>query len=168
MLCMRPRSPVAISSGGRCRASSSPSSRPGTTSAPIREGAPGFSRSGRCPQSAARPNLVCYVNPSQQPAACLDFAGPQGVNGVVSQTTRYPPAFYAWVGFPARLVSAGPPALYVMRLAAVGLVAALVASAVVTLRRVCDFSFVPLAPVLAPAPPPPPPRAPLPPPPHPS
>ncbi|HMG27467.1 MAG TPA: DUF2142 domain-containing protein, partial [Acidimicrobiia bacterium] len=105
-------------------------------------GDPRVYRSVKVPEIYDRPNLVCYVNHSQQTAACLDFAGPQAVKGVVSQTTRYPPAFYAWVGFPARLVSAGPPALYVMRLAAVGLVAALVASAVVTLRRVGDSSFV--------------------------
>jgi hypothetical protein len=99
-------------------------------------------KSVRVPEIYDRPNWACYVLHPEQTAACLDFSGPQAVTGVISQTTKYPPAFYAWVGEPARLVSAGPRAVYVMRLASVVLVAALVASAVVSLRRVGDSPFV--------------------------
>jgi hypothetical protein len=99
-------------------------------------------RSVTVPEIYDRPNLNCYVNHPERSAACLDFTGPQRNAAIISQTTRYPPAYYAWVGIPARLVPAGPPAVYVMRLASVVLAAALLASAVVSLRRVGDSPFV--------------------------
>jgi Predicted membrane protein (DUF2142) len=102
-------------------------------------------RSVTAPEIYDRLNLICYVNHPEQSAACLDFTGPHRNAGIVSQTTRYPPAYYVWVGIPARLVSAGPRAVYVMRLASVVLAAALLASAVVSLRRLGDSPFVRLA-----------------------
>ena len=99
-------------------------------------------RSVVVPEIYDRPNQVCYIDHPEQSAACLNFTGPQAVTGVVSHTTKYPPAYYAWVGIPARLVSDGSRAVYVMRLAGVVLVAALLASAVASFRRVSDSRYV--------------------------
>jgi hypothetical protein len=99
-------------------------------------------RSVTAPEIYDRINLICYVNHPEHSAACLDFTGPERNAGIVSQTTRYPPAYYVWVGIPARLVSAGPRAVYLVRLMSVVLAAALLASAVVSLRRVGDSPLV--------------------------
>jgi len=99
-------------------------------------------RSVKAPEIYDRPDWYCFVTHPEQTAACLDFTGPQRVTGIITHTTRYPPAYHAWVGIPARLVSAGPGAVYVMRLAAVVLMAALVASAVASLRRLGDSPYV--------------------------
>ena len=99
-------------------------------------------KSVRVPEIYDRPNWGCYVLQLEQTAACLDFTGPRAVTDVISHTTRYPPAYGIWVGLPARLVSAGPRAVYVMRLAAVVLASALLASAVASLRRIGGSAFV--------------------------
>jgi Predicted membrane protein (DUF2142) len=106
-------------------------------------------RSVQAPEIYDRLDWYCFVTHPEQTAACLDFTGPQSVTGIITHRTRYPPAYYAWVGFPARFVSAGPGAVYVMRLAAVVLMAMLVASAVASLRRVGDSPYVRLGVLVA-------------------
>jgi hypothetical protein len=71
----------------------------------------------------------------EEPANCFTFTGSREVVPIVSLDSRYPPAYYLAVGLPARLVPDGPNAVRVMRLVSVAIVAALLASAVVTLRR---------------------------------
>jgi len=96
------------------------------------------------PEIYDRPNWGCFVLHVERSAACLEFSGPQRDASVVTPTPWYPPAYYAWVGLAAKPVSAGPRALYVMRLASVVLAAALLASAVASLSRVGDSPFVKL------------------------
>jgi len=99
-------------------------------------------RSVTVPEIYDRPNPICYINHPELSAACLDFTGPHRSTGIVSHTTKYPPAWYAWVGLPARLVSEGSRAVYVMRFAGVLLVAALLASGVASFRRISDSRYV--------------------------
>jgi Predicted membrane protein (DUF2142) len=98
-------------------------------------------RSVTVPEIYDRPNWGCYVKHPERSAACLDFSGPQRDASVVTNNW-YPPAYYAWVGLVARTGPAGARAVYVMRLAAVVIAAALLASAVATLRRVADTPLV--------------------------
>jgi hypothetical protein len=93
------------------------------------------------PEVYDRPNWSCYLKHPERSAACLDFSGPQRDASVVTNNW-YPPAYYAWVGLVARLGPAGAGAVYVMRLAAVVIAAALLASAVASLRRVGDTPLV--------------------------
>jgi hypothetical protein len=105
-------------------------------------GVVGVYRSVNVPEIYDRPNPICYINHPELTAACLNFTGPHAVTGIVSHTTKYPPAYYAFVGAPARLVSEGSRAVYVMRLVGVVLVSALLASAVASFRRVSDSRYV--------------------------
>jgi hypothetical protein len=54
---------------------------------------------------------------------------------VLTPVSWYPPAYYAVVGVVSRPFPAGPAAMYVMRFAGVAMMAALLASAVASLRR---------------------------------
>jgi len=101
------------------------------------------------PEVYDRANWGCFWHHPEQTAACLDFSGSQRDVRVVTHTEVYPPSYYLWVGLPARLGSAGPRAMYVMRLAAVALAAALLASAIVSLGRIGDSPFVMLGVLVA-------------------
>jgi Predicted membrane protein (DUF2142) len=92
-------------------------------------------RSVTVPEIYDRPNWGCFVDHPNRTAACLDFSGPQRDASVVTHVASYPPEYYAWVGLFARPGSAGPRAVYVMRLASLVLAAALVASAAASLGR---------------------------------
>jgi len=112
-------------------------------------GSPSIYRTVSVPEIYGRANWGCLVHHPEETAACITFTGPQREARVVTHTTAYPPAYYAWVGIPSRLGSAGPRAVYVMRLAAVALAAALLASAVMSLQRVGDTPFVMLGVLVA-------------------
>lgn len=78
---------------------------------------------------------VCYLGRTDVPAGCApDFAGPKEVGPVLTQVGRYPPAYYALVGIPARWFPSGS-GVHVMRLVSAAAVAALLASAFASLRH---------------------------------
>jgi hypothetical protein len=103
----------------------------------------------RVPEIYDRVNWGCMWHHPEQTAACLDFSGSQRDVPVVTHADTYSPPYYLWVGLPARLASAGPRAMYVMRLAAVALAAALLASAIVSLGRIGDSPLVMLGVLVA-------------------
>jgi hypothetical protein len=71
----------------------------------------------------------------REPADCFSFTGSDETVDVVTLDPRYPPAYYIAVGVPARLVPDGPNAVRLMRMISVAVMAAFVASSVVSLRR---------------------------------
>jgi hypothetical protein len=80
-------------------------------------------------------NTQCFAFAENATAACFHFDGSDRITKVITPVTWYPPAFYAFVGTVARPFDPGPDALYVMRFASAVLMAALLASAVASLRR---------------------------------
>jgi hypothetical protein len=83
----------------------------------------------------ASPNWGCFDRHREVAANCLTFGGSTAARTVLTPVARYPPLYYALVGIPARLVRAGSHAVYLMRAVSAALTAALVASAVLSLRR---------------------------------
>lgn len=78
---------------------------------------------------------VCYLGRTEVAASCAPpFAGPEEEGPVLTQVGRYPPAYYAVVGVPARWFPA-PAAVRVMRLVSAAVAAALLASAFTSLRE---------------------------------
>ena len=112
-------------------------------------GNPNLYTSVRVPEVYDRVNWGCMWHHPEQTAACLDFSGSQRDVRVVTHADPYPPLYYFWIGLPARLVSAGPGAMYVMRFAAVALAAALLASGIVSLGRIGDSPLVMLGALVA-------------------
>jgi hypothetical protein len=92
-------------------------------------------RSVAVPEVYRTVNTDCFAFAENATANCLHFDGPDRIVPVLTPVTWYPPAFYAFVGVIARPFDPGRDALYVMRLASAALMAALLASAVASLRR---------------------------------
>lgn len=92
-------------------------------------------RSVDVPEIYRDANTECFAFAENATAACFHFDGPDRIAKVITPVTWYPPAFYAFVGTVARPFDPGPDGLYVMRLASAVLMAALLASAVASLRR---------------------------------
>jgi len=80
-------------------------------------------------------NWGCFAFRPQVPASCQHFRGSRASGPAVTPVEWYSPLYYAWVGTIARPFPAGRFAWYAMRLASVGLFAALLASAATSLRR---------------------------------
>ncbi len=79
--------------------------------------------------------LTCHAFHPETPASCAPaITRDREVVGSLSAAGPYPPAFYALVGWPTRLVSA-PLGVHLMRLTSVAACAALVALALHALRR---------------------------------
>ena len=83
----------------------------------------------------------CFAFKPDATADCLSIAGPTRNGPVVTPVARYPPAYYAFVGLVARPFVPGGLALHMMRFASVALMAALLASAVASLRRAESARF---------------------------
>jgi hypothetical protein len=103
----------------------------------------------RVPESYAELGAVpvCYVFVPDQPAGCAPDAGSSTVMvETLTSAGRYPPAFYAVVGWPTAFVGAdvGVP---LMRLTSAVICAALLGAAFAALRRVvrADVAFVAIA-----------------------
>ena len=92
-------------------------------------------RSLDAPALYGRTNTGCFAFRKEVTAACLHLSGSTRVVPVVTNVSWYPPAYYALVGLLTRPVPAGSKAIYAMRLATVALMAALLTSAVASLRR---------------------------------
>jgi hypothetical protein len=92
-------------------------------------------RSLDVPELYGETNTGCFAFQKEVTAACLHFSGSTRVVPVVTNVAWYPPAYYALVGLLTRPVPAGSKALYAMRLVTVAVMAALLASAVASLRR---------------------------------
>lgn len=99
-------------------------------------GKPSAYRSVTVPGIYDTPNWGCFAFYRYTSADCLGFVGSRRDAAVVTPVVWYPPAYYAVVGLAARPFPAGPGALYVMRFAGVLMMAALLASATASLRRV--------------------------------
>ena len=80
-------------------------------------------------------SLQCFAFNREVTAACLRFEGSDRVAPVLTPVSWYPPAYYAVVGAVSRPFPAGETAMYVMRFTGVAVMAALLASAVASLRR---------------------------------
>jgi Predicted membrane protein (DUF2142) len=92
-------------------------------------------RSVSAPKIYSEGTTACFAFRREVSAACLRFDGSRANTAIVTPTMWYPPVFYAWVGLLSMPFAAGPAALYAMRLASVGLAAALIASSAASLRR---------------------------------
>lgn len=92
-------------------------------------------RSVDAPELYRDTNTGCFAFKREVTAACLHLSGSTRIVPVVTDVTWYPPAYYALVGLLTRPVPPGTKALYAMRLITVALMAALLASAVASLRR---------------------------------
>lgn len=79
--------------------------------------------------AGARQAPTCFEGKPDVPASCSPVVrGAPGTASAVTYTGRYPPLYYALVGWPTLLVS-GAPALYLMRLCGAAACAALLAGA---------------------------------------
>jgi hypothetical protein len=77
----------------------------------------------------------CFAFKSEVTANCLSISGPTRIGPVLTPVAWYPPAYYAFVGLIARPFTPGSLAIHIMRFASLALMAALLASAVASLRR---------------------------------
>ena len=89
--------------------------------------APGIYRSAN--------NVACYVWQSKTPAGCFWFAGSRAETHVETYVGHHSPAYYAPVGFLSRVLRPGVGQVYLMRIIGMLAIAALLASALETLRR---------------------------------
>ncbi len=81
-------------------------------------------------------NVDCYIFRKEVTADCLSFAGRDDRDATVYTTAgRHPPAYYAVTGIPSLVWPGGAGAVYLMRAVNVLLTSALLASAVLTVRR---------------------------------
>jgi hypothetical protein len=87
------------------------------------------------PEIYGAANTQCFAFAENATAACFHFDGSDRITEIITPVTWYPPTFYAFVGTLARPFTPGPDALYAMRFASALLMAALLASAVASLRR---------------------------------
>ena len=92
-------------------------------------------RSLDAPELYGETNTNCFAFQKEVTGACLHLSGSTRIVPVVTNVSWYPPAYYTLVGLLTRPVPAGSKALYAMRLVTVALMAALLASAVASLRR---------------------------------
>ena len=89
--------------------------------------APGIYRSAN--------NVACYVWRAGTPASCFWLAGSRAETHVETYVGHHSPAYYVPVGFLSRVLRPGVGQVYLMRIIGMLAIAALLASALETLRR---------------------------------
>ncbi|HEY3725272.1 MAG TPA: DUF2142 domain-containing protein [Acidimicrobiia bacterium] len=89
--------------------------------------APGIYRSAN--------RVACLAGHPNRPASCVAFHGSSAETHVQTYVGHHSPAYYAPVGFLSRVVSPGAGQVYLMRIIGMLAIAALLASALETLRR---------------------------------
>lgn len=92
-------------------------------------------RSVDVPEILGRGNPACFAFKREATADCFHFSGSDRIGPVVTPVIWYPPAYYVFVGLVSRPFAPGGITVGVMRFATVLLMAALLASAVASLRR---------------------------------
>jgi hypothetical protein len=90
----------------------------------------------------------CFAFHAEIPASCQHFEDDAPSGEMVTSAGRYPPLYYLFVGV-ASLPFPTSSGMYVMRMLGVALAAALIASALVSLRRLPDARFASLGLALA-------------------
>lgn len=89
----------------------------------------------RVPEIYGEANWGCFAFYPDATAECLSLRGSSDDAPVLTPVARYPPLYYVLVGLPSLVLPPGSLTVYAMRAAAVALMAALSASAALSLRR---------------------------------